>query len=293
MATTNTPVGYTPTTEVFGDSLAAGAGGSGQNIPSCLAALMPHRLINNFGIGGQTAEQAAARQGGLPVTLNISGGVLLAGHAATACTPSVALLSTATDNTTRYLSGTIAGNAVLLSRTATGGPPSTTETYTVMSAGNPSAVTVPAWAPFTPDQGWNARDSIQVLVMGRNNVPSALGTVPGLLAACVAQIHDPKRYVVVGVLAAVSETNGTSSKNAIDTTNAALAAAHGDRFVPFTPPTPTELAVAGYTPTTQDQTEITAGVWPQGLRADAVHLLGSAYMIMALRIKAVIDAQGW
>lgn len=293
MATTNTPVGYTPTIDGFGDSLMAGAGGSGQNIPSCLSALMPHRLINNLGIGGQTAEQVAARQGGLSVTLNVSGGQLLAGHAATACTPSVALLSTKADNTTRYLSGTIAGNAVLLCRSATGGPPSTTETYTVMSAGNPSAVPVPAWAPFIPDQGSNARDSIQIIGLGRNNVPSNLASVPALVAACVAQIHDPKRYVVYGVLAAQTETNGSSSKNAIDATNAALAAAHGALFVPFTPPTLTEMSAVGYTPTTQDTAEIATGVWPAGLRADTIHLLGAAYMIMALRIKAVLDSQGW
>jgi len=290
------PVGYSTTIDCKGDSLTQGSGGSGQNIATCLAAFYPHRIVNNHGIGGQTAQQIAARQGGLPVTLNISGGSAPAVFATAAVTPSTQLLSTAADNVTRYASGIINGYPVTLSRSATGGPPSTSETYTIMGAGSSNAVTPPAWAPFVPDEGWNSRDSIQVLWLGRNNVAD-LSPVASLIAQCVAYMHEPKRYVVIGVLAALSEASGTATGIAISNNNATLASTYGSLFVPSTPPTTSEMAAVGYTPTAQDNTDIANGVWPTGLRSDVsgtiIHLTGVGYMLFAMRVKAVIDANGW
>jgi len=290
------PVGYSSTIDCKGDSLTQGTGGNGQNIATCLAAFFPHRIVNNHGIGGQTAQQIAARQGGLPVTLTVTGGSVPASFATAAVTPSTQLLSTPADNTTRYASGIINGNPVTLSRSATGGPPSTSETYTIMAAGNAAAVTPPAWAPFVPDEGWNSRDSIQVLWLGRNNVGD-LSQVPSLIAQCVSYIHDPKRYVVIGVLAALSETSGTTNGIAIAANNATLSTTYGSLYVPSTPPTTAEMTAVGYTPTTQDNTDIANGVWPTGLRSDItgtiIHLTGPGYMIFANRVKAVIDTQGW
>jgi hypothetical protein len=290
------PVGYSTTIDCKGDSLTQGTGGSGQNIATCLAAFYPHRIVNNHGIGGQTAQQIAARQGGLPVTLTISGGSAPAAFATAAVTPSTQFLSTPADNTTRYASGIINGYPVTLSRSATGGPPSTSEAYTIMGAGNPSAVTPPAWAPFVPDEGWNSRDSIQVLWLGRNNVAD-LSPVAALIAQCVSYIHDPKRYVVIGVLAALNETSGTSTGIAIASLNATLSTTYGSLYVASTPPTTAEMTAVGYTPTTQDNTDIANGVWPTGLRSDVtgtiIHLTGPGYMIFANRVKAVIDTQGW
>lgn len=293
---TPAPVGSTTTIDCFGDSLTAGSGGSGQTLSSVLSSLLPGRLVNNWGIPGQTSDQIAARQGGKPVTLNITGGQLPASFATAVVVPSTLLLSTPADNTTRYLSGTINGTPATLIRAATGGPPSTTESYTIMAAGTPSAVTVPSWAQFIPDQGFNARESIQTLWLGRNDTVRT--GLPALVAACAAQMTQPRRYVVIGVLPSLEETTGSgASRTSIDTANTALAAAHGDLFVPATPPTVAEMAAISYTPSGQDNTDIAAGVFPTGMRSDGsaphIHLTGPGYEIFARRVKAVIDAKGW
>jgi hypothetical protein len=257
---------------------------------------MPARLINNWGIPGQTSDQIAARQGGKPVTLAITGGQLPASFATAAAVPSTQLGSTPADNTTRYISGTINGNPATLIRAASGGPPSTSETYTIMGAGSPSAITVPAWAQFIPDQGFNARESIQTLWLGRNDTVRT--GLPDLVAACAAQMSQPRRYVVIGVLPSLEETIGSgAARTSIDSANAALSAAHGALFVPATPPTAAEMAAVGYSPTSQDNTDIAAGVFPTGMRSDGssphIHLTGPGYDIFARRVKAVIDANGW
>lgn len=296
MATTPTPVGYTSTIDLFGDSLTAGAGGNGQNLGTCLAAYLPSRIVNNHGIGGQTAQQIAARQGGLPLTLSISGGAVPASFATAAVTPSTNFLSTPADDTTRYASGMINGSPVTISRTATGGPPSTSESYTIMAAGNANSFTPPAWAPFVPDEGWNARDSVQVLWLGRNNVGD-LSPVAPAIAQCVTFISEPKRYFVIGVLAALNETTGTTNGDAIANLNNSLSSTYGSLFIPSTPPTAAEMSAVGYTPTSQDNTDISNGVFPTGLRSDTtgtiIHLTGQGYQIFANRVKSVLDAQGW
>lgn len=294
------PAGYTTTIELFGDSLTAGNGGGGQNVETVLRGLLPGRIINNWGIGGQTAEQIAARQGGLPVTLTVTGGALPASFATAAVTPSTNLLSTPADDTTRYISGSISGIPATLIRSATGGPPSTSETYTIMGAGNPGAVTIPSWAPFISDQGSNARDSIQVLWLGRNNVPSNLANTPTLINNCLQSIPQPLRAIVIGILPALEETDGTSTKTTIDGTNAsiqAIAAAAGAVFIPSTPPTTTEMAAIGYTPTSQDNTDISNGVFPTGMRSDTtsphVHLTGPGYSIIAYRVRDAINSNAF
>lgn len=299
MAKPTTPAGYTSTIDLFGDSLTAGSGGSGRNVETVLRALLPGRIINNWGIPGQTAEQIAARQGGLPLTLTVTGGALPASFATAAVTPSTQLLSTPADNTTRYLSGSISGAPATLVRTATGGPPSTSETYTIMNAGNPNAVTVAGWAPFVPDQATNAADSVQVLWLGRNNVPS-LANVPTLVNGCIQAIPQPRRVIVIGILPSLEETNGTSSKTAIDSANASiktLTEAAGGVFIPSTPPTTAEMTALGYTPTTQDNTDIANGVFPTGMRSDTaaphVHLEGVGYSVFAYRLRDAINDNGF
>ena len=58
---------------VWGDSLSAGAGASGAGLAfPAQAAALPRaaRDIDNRGVGGQTSTQIAARQGGVPITVD-------------------------------------------------------------------------------------------------------------------------------------------------------------------------------------------------------------------------------
>lgn len=290
--TTPTPVGYTTTIECFGDSLTAGTGGT--PLATLLRNVMPGRLILGHGIGGQNSAQIAARQGGnpTPVTVSLTGNAFNGVTAVTLTSISNQFLSTQADNTTRYMSGSINGIQCAIARTATGTAPSQVETYTVLPAYS-TAVAVAAGSTFIPDDGFNARGNIQVLWMGRNDVPSLTG-VAGLVANCVAYLTQPRRYAVIGVLAALGEINGSSNKTAIDAANAQLATAHGAQFIPSTPPTTAEMAAVGYTPTTQDNTDIANGVFPTGMRSDAnVHLTTQGYQVFANRLAAVVAANGW
>jgi lysophospholipase L1-like esterase len=48
-----------------------------------------------------------------------------------------------------------------------------------------------------------------------------------------------------------------------------------------------------YTPTTQDNTDITNGVFPTGMHYDSVHLNGYGYNIIANRVATLIKQYGW
>jgi len=290
--TTNTPQGLTGTIECFGDSLTAGAGGTA--LATLLKNMLPGRLVLSRGIGGQTSAQVAARQGGspTPITVTLTGNAFNGVTAVTLTAISNQFLSTPSDNNTRYMSGSINGVQCAIARTATGGPPSTTETYTVLPAYNTSAA-VPAGSLFIPDDGFNARHSIQTLWLGRNDVPALTG-VPALVAGCVAYMKPPRRFVVIGVLAALGEINGSANKIAIDSVNAQLSAAYPSNFIAATPPSTAEMTAVGYTPTTQDNTDIANGVFPTGLRFDGnVHLTTQGYQIFANRVAAFLASNNW
>lgn len=57
--------------DCWGDSLTAGAGGGGTTHPLVLQSKLGSEwVVNNMGVGGETANTIAGRQGGLPMTLN-------------------------------------------------------------------------------------------------------------------------------------------------------------------------------------------------------------------------------
>lgn len=287
--------GRTPTITCFGDSLTAGTGGTA--LATLLGRLLPNRLVNNAGIGGQTAAQIAARQGGLPVDVTLSGNAFAGAGAVSVTAISTELLSAPSENNTRYGSGTIGPLQCFLIRTATGGPPSTSETYTITPAYS-STGAVPAKTRFVPDSAANARHDIQVIWIGRNNVGGTISTVPGLVEDMVEYMATPKRAVVVGVLAGTTETIGSgSTRTNLDAANAELEETWGDAFVTADPPTVDEMTAVGYTPSGADNTQIANGVWPDGLRSDSsgnrVHLTTQGYQIFANRIAAVINAKEW
>jgi lysophospholipase L1-like esterase len=286
----NTPVGLTDTIETFGDSLIAGTGGTALHL--LLQARMPGRLFLGHGIGGQTAEQISARQGGNPTPVQVTlTGNAFAGRGAVSATVTNQLISTPSDNTTRVISGSVNGIQCYLTRTATGTAPSQVETYNITPAYTTTAA-VPAGSVFIPDDGFNALNSIQILWLGRNNVPLVTG-VAALVAGCVGIMALPRRFVVMGILNALNEPTGSANNNAIVAANATLAAAYPGQFVAVTPPTAAEMTAVGYTPTTQDNTDIANGTFPTGLRFDNVHLTTTGYQIIANRISNILTTQKW
>jgi len=80
MATTLTSQDYNQglSSEIncFGDSLTYGAGAVGTSFltyPQQLQNILYPRLVQNYGIGGQTMEQIACRQGAKPIYITLNG----------------------------------------------------------------------------------------------------------------------------------------------------------------------------------------------------------------------------
>ena len=169
-----------------GDSLTQGGqDGTALTTPIAIQNAMNVAVVNN-GIGGQTSTQIAGRMGLGPVTLTLSGAsitgagfntvtainnVALAGMATTQ-NPDYRLLSTPADITTRFLPGTLCGVHGNLKRSATGGPPSTVETYAFIADQLTVTTACAAQSVFTPD---NYRLASQPFIFegGRNNYANA------------------------------------------------------------------------------------------------------------------------
>lgn len=268
--------GVSPVIDCFGDSLTALAIYT-QQIRNGL----PGRIVNNQGIAGQTAAQIACRQGGKTIFVTLTGNAFN-GTNQVNITPSTQFLSTPADNTTRTAFGTVNGIACYITRSATGSAPSQVETYTIRPLFT-SAASIPANSVFIPDSATNAAKNIQILWMGRNDVPN-LSQIPDLIDSCVAYIKRPRRVIVPGILMSVTETNGSAALNAIIAANNTLRSAYPNNYVEATPPTDAEFARIGYTKTAQDAIEIANGVWPASMRSDFLHLNDMGSQIKVNRI---------
>lgn len=269
----------------FGDSLTAGTGGT--PYPTQLGWNLAPRLIFNEAIGGQTAEQIMCRQGSKPTFITISGNAFAGAGAVSVTSISTQLLSTAADTTTRYSTGMVNGVPCFLTRTVV----ATVETYTITPAYS-STASVSANSVFIPDTAYNAKDCIQVIWAGRNNVPS-LTNVPTQIDSAVDFINKPKRVIIIGVLNALNEIIGGSNYNAIVACNLILATNYPDNFIPSTPPTTDEMTAINYSPTAQDLIDIANGTFPSGMHADNVHLTTAGYAIFANRVKAKLNEFSW
>jgi lysophospholipase L1-like esterase len=270
----------------FGDSLTAGTGGTPYG--DFVGRAMPDAAIATFAIGGQTSEQICARQGGIPIKLSVQGGSFSGTRPVNITKISTEFLSTPASHQEYTSKGTLLGVDCTVKRLAQFGS-SRVETYTV-TPDVPSNVTIPADSVFVPGESIKYEDAIQVLWMGRNNnaktfVEDAMTDIE----ASISHIRDPKRYIVLGILTAVNETEGTTLHAVINKLNDQLRAKYGKNFVEMTPPTADELRAISYVSSQKDNSEISNGTFPQGLRSDRVHLNDSGYQVIANRVVAKLN----
>lgn len=275
--------GFTSDIRLFGDSLTAGAGGNGQNLETFLRMALQDKLITNYGIGGQTSEQIAARQGGLKLYISLQGGVFNSSTDVNITSMKSLVngslvnnyfLSTAADTNDRYMSGYVKGIRCLIKRTGS------TDAYTILPIPS-STSTVDDNSIFYPDDAFNTKSHIQTIWLGRNNVPN-MANVPSIIASCIDQLEMPKRFVVLGVLSGTSDPSNYLSS--IISTNNILRDTYNERYVEMTAPTVAEMAEIAYTLQGGDQAQLDAGLFPTGMRADAVHLNRFGYNIVANRV---------
>jgi len=273
----------------FGDSLTQGAGATsatGLNYVAQLSNILYPRLIINSGMGGQTMQQIASRQGAKPIYVTLNGNAFNGVNDVSITSISSQFLSMS-DTVAKYASGIINGVPCIITRTVV----SSVETYVIKGANN-STATIPANSIFYPDSSYNALQTIQVFWWGRNNVPTLTG-LDTLIDNAISIMSSPRRFLIIGVLPALNEIIGTTNYNAIVAMNAILSSNYPNNYIASTPPTNTEMSAIMYTPSAQDNIDIANGVFPTGMHNDNVHLNGYGYNIIANRVALMIKQYGW
>lgn len=285
----------------YGDSLTAG------DIPSRFA-LLSGRVTYNRGIGGQTSNQIAQRQGGNVPRVTISGNQITAGANTITAFNTVAVtgmattnaadqfLSTASGNGTQSAKATIANIIGTVTRSASGGPPSTSETYTFTpDAGQTLPVTCPPQTPMIVDVAGDDRRTC-VFWPGRNNDWSTTQIEQDVDAMVSRLATAEKRFVIMSILNGeyASEYAGAARYIQLTTRNGNLQAKYPNNFLDIRRYLIDRgLADAGITPTAQDTTDISRDIVPVSLRDDNIHLNATARQLVAARLETYRAAKGW
>ena len=296
------PVDPVRTFVAFGDSLTAGAGGTGGGFPTLLAAALGRTVINK-GIGGEYSTEIAPRQGAVPLQLTFTGNQIIAGTAATALASWPANTFPVVSNGST-ITGTAAGVPMTLTITAVdSNNRATAATYTRTTAG--SVVAAPPNTPFIADDAVTYQSWTQILQWGRNNYTNPTQVKSDIANAILWMKPYAKRYLIGGILLAVTEL-GTSNQTILNQLNADLAALYGSRFVDINAvPTTAEMAAIGFTPGSYgtysngrtDAQDLAAGIVPSGMRnfagGDYLHGNDFYYKLTTNRYLAPIIAKGW
>lgn len=253
--------------------------------------MLNNRPYVNLGVGGQTSTQIAARVGALPSTVSLDGNAVPASATAVSLLSlSIEPLSTPADDTTRSETGTLCSIHGTLERTAVGGPPSTTETYTFARDSSGTAVPCAAGSTFLADSlgydSWTA-----LIWVGRNNY-----TDPSTVIADVKSIVQwlkptGAHFAVLSVIKGEYsyEYAGAQGAQNIDGINAALKAAYPDNFIDVE-----TTLVNSYNPSLpQDIADHNNNIPPTSLRSDTVHLNDTGYTVVAQQVKSFIASRNW
>ncbi|WP_233808072.1 GDSL-type esterase/lipase family protein [Paraburkholderia sp. HP33-1] len=273
-----------------GDSLTFGVGSSGGGYPAQLSALLNNRTYVNVGVGGQTSTQIAARIGAESSTMTLDNNAIPSSGPVNASNLSTSLLSTPADDVTRSVPGTICSVHGVLERTAAGGPPSTSETYTFTRDTTGQAVACSAGSSFVADaQGYDTWTAL--IWVGRNNYTNATTVV----ADAKAIVNWLKPYTThFAVLSVIKgeysyEYAGQPGAQQIDELNATLKSTFPDNFIDVE-----SALVSSYNPSlTQDVQDHANNIPPTSLRSDTVHLNDAGYAIVAQQVKSFLTSKNW
>lgn len=249
---TNAQVTNLLSSQNYGDSLTAA---TNSQVPYTVPFQATSGLqTNNGGIGGQWGNQIMGRYGTYPTTLSFTSNQLVTGsNSVTAMNGGSIVsmstnsgapqpLSTSADDATRSMTGTVCGIAGTLTRTASGGPPSTSETYTFTPSGSIATTPCAANSTFTPSEtaNWNQP---AVWWIGRNGV--TFGDCSNIISEyqqAVAAKGDAN-YLIADIINAENEPSGSAAYIAITGCNTTLAADFPGHFALVR-----EALVAAYNP---------------------------------------------
>ena len=250
--------------------------------------------VDNIGIGGQGADSIGARYGGYPA--KVSADVVLLGSGAVSITLNVGPFSDTNSRFPVIVSG-IPGTFV----SATVSDSFRSRTFTRDAPGIPTKV----WAGTPVLSRFTYRDEWPVFGMGRNGF-SQTGAIPKIIAAiqgCIDWAHaDAREHALVwSIPPFAGEENGAPARAVLDAANAAIRDAFPTQWVDLAGYLRSEEALrsVGRTPTSQDLTDIAAGMTPTTFRTttantvDAGHFGPLGYAALNLRLMAEYEARDW
>ncbi|WIB25436.1 hypothetical protein [Curtobacterium sp. MCSS17_015] len=289
--------GGTGTTPIvrWGDSLTANSESSAAQ----LSALLNNRTVVTQGIGGQTSQAIAARNGGVPTRVTVTGGVIPASGSVT-MRLTVRLRSDLTGSTPLVVAG-VAGTFV-----ATDSSDYLTGTFTRTKAGMPAVV--PNGEPA--QTGYDYRDMWPIYWYGRNNFKQT-DTVgrTDFPERIVADIRGSlewnncrDRALVLSIPPWVGEESGKGIRAKLDEANAALRDAFPREYVDTAARLRNAdvIRATGNTPTDQDLADISNGLTPTVFRlhnsdgsVDAGHFGSVGYQALYMVIAEIYAARGW
>lgn len=287
-----------------GDSLTAAAA----YMPALV--LLSGRDVARTAIGGQTSRHIVGRMSAVAYRLTVDGnqlaagsnnitainGNVLSGMQGLAAT-NVQFLSTGSGNGVTTATGRLGSITGTLTRTATGGPPSTAETYTFVPDASMAAYLpckVPAGTPFQVDYPYDSYT--HVLWLGRNNSGDPAQVLSDVDAAVRRIGHNrivimpPPNGDYAGERSSAADARAYQNFRTIEN---ALAEKYPRYFLNIRRSLIDRgLTALGITPTAQDLIDIADDTIPQSLRADNVHHTAAAQQFIAAEVNANLLARG-
>ena len=180
-----------------------------------------------------------------------------------------------------------------MTRTATGGPPSTSEVYTFTpDAGQTLPAYCPPNTPFVPDYAY--ANYTHVFWPDRNNYTEPARCLADSAAMVAALPH--KRFVFLTPLTGEYSTEFVSQTNykTIVGIGQGLQAAYPQNVFDVRRYLIDEgLGALGLTPTAQDLTDIANDTVPTQLRYDNVHLTTASYGLVATQAANFLTSKGF
>ena len=267
---------YTTDLCFWGDSLTAGAGGSGTNYPSVCASELGITSFKNCGVGGETANTIACRQGGNSLILKkgpVSEYSLsdLTDIYGTKCNP---LRQGSGSNSVNpiYINGVKCNLSV--SQTSATDP---NAKYTITGYNDRLLAETPV--KFS---GCDITAKITVIFVGQNG--PGLAERLSIIDSMISKIND--NYIVMGL-----STGSASSR--LDEESQMLSKYGVHYFNTRNMLSKYGMAIMNLTPTSSDTNEMNKGEVPSSLRSDSVHLNANGYTALGKMLAQKIRACGY
>ena len=282
----DSPPADAPQFALWGDSRTIGTGApGGQQFGDMLQAALPGWRVDNYGVGGQTAEQIVGRQGGAPPLLTIDADQLQPLQPSRISAASVNIFAGIDE--TETFEGKLQGVAGTLRLVREG-------TFAFDPGDSKGLIVANPKSPFQTNIGEAARDSTMFLCAGENGVDTSRPEeIVAVTKAAVAYLAPGnQRYLVAGVTPAL-RARAPHFRQRYDALNAQLRLTHGRHYLDLvTPPSAVEFETVGFVPSVADRTDLATGLFPGGMFADDRHLNAAGQKVWAMRVTARVNDFG-